>query len=154
MAWPTHGCGDWFRHKAEVSSLLQQAGMTSHALPLPIGKDPGVGEASQVVIGLAHVTALRAIGASHYSGALKEVYLHVLDRQVRGLELWVGDIGEKLPPVTDLAIPFSVHKLVGDHAAEGLAIAMHLSFIPEALERNQLAFLGARAVGHTLGNCA
>ena len=79
--------GDWFSHKTGVSSLLKQAGMTSHALPLPIGKDPGVGEASQVVIGLVHVAALRAIGASHHSGALKDGYLHVLDGQRSGLEL-------------------------------------------------------------------
>ncbi len=51
--------------------------MAGDALPVPISHDPGIGEASVVLVGLSLIRSLGVIGADHDGGALIGKYLFV-----------------------------------------------------------------------------
>jgi hypothetical protein len=121
--------------------FLQQAGVAGHALPLAILENPGIGEAAEMVVGLAVIGTFGVIDTGHDPGIVIQVHPQILDRDQAGLELWVFDIGQKLPPLADLAVPLRVHERVGDHALQCALVAIHLGVVPKTLEHNQLGRL-------------
>src|SRR5277367_5755068 len=99
--------------------FLDQAGVASHALPLARIQDPGIGEASDMVVRLALVGALGVIDARHYGGIAKEVHFDFLDVEGGGLESRVSDVGEKFLLVAHFAVPLGVHKPARNQGLEG-----------------------------------
>jgi hypothetical protein len=114
------------------------------ALPLAVVENPGIGEASEVVVGLAVVGAFGVIDAGDDAGVVIEVYFQILDVDQRGLELGIFNVGQKLAALADFAVPFGVREGVGDHAFESALVAMDLRLVPHTLEHDQ--FGGLRIV--------
>src|SRR5271169_2938171 len=107
--------------------------MTSHALPLAILEDPGVGKAPEMLIRLGAVGAFRMINTRHYRRRGVHIHFHVLDAHDARLELRVREIRQELPSIADFSIPFGIDELVADHARDGGGITDNLRLVPHAL---------------------
>ena len=116
--------------------------MAGYALPLAVFEDPSVGEAAEVVVGLAVVGTFGVIGAGDHAGIVIQVHLQILDGDQVGLELRVFDIGQELAALADLAVPFGVGERIGDHAFQCALVTMNLRLVPKMLEHDQLGRLG------------
>src|ERR1035437_10636632 len=108
--------------------------MTRHAQPLAILRDPGIGKAPEMFIGLAAIGAFRMISTRHDRGRGIHFYLHVIDTHDARLKLRVGEIRQELASIADRAVVFSIDKLVADHASDGGRIAAYLGLVPHPLE--------------------
>src|SRR5579862_3623781 len=76
--------------------LFQQAGVAGHAEPFAAVVNPGIGEASGVLVGLVIVGAADVVRAENDGGVAIEVYFHVADAEFGGLVFRVVNIGEEL----------------------------------------------------------
>jgi len=85
--------------------LFQKAGMARHTLPFAVSEDPGIGEATDVVVELAMVGAFGVISPCHNCGSPIKIHFHVLVTQDTGLELGVPDIGQKLLAIAHRTVP-------------------------------------------------
>jgi hypothetical protein len=124
----------------ETHLLLQQAGMAGHALPAGVLEDPGIGEASHVLVRPALIGPFGMVDAGDYGSVLVKHNLDILNVQQTDLELWISDIGEKFPSFAELPIPFGVDEFVADHGGERAGVAAHLSFVPQMFESDKLLF--------------
>ena len=113
--------------------------MAGDALPLSHIENPGIGEASRVVVRLAFVSPLRVIHTGNDGGVAKEIHFHVRNIGQRRLEKGIFDIGKKFLLVAEVAVPFRVDEAAGYQRIEGSGIAMHLSLVPHAFQDQQLA---------------
>src|ERR1700746_602644 len=108
----------WMRPGGRTRSLedllFQQAGMAGHAQPLAILKNPGIGKAPHMLVGLGSVVALRMISNRHNRRSCIHLFLHVLDIHEAGLEFRVREIRQKFPSIADFSIPFGIDELVAD----------------------------------------
>src|ERR1700681_1144461 len=112
--------------------------MAGDALPRAKLLHPRVGEASDVVIGLALVRALGVIDTGDDRGVAKEVHLDVLDIESGGFEMRVSDLGQKFLFVGEFAVPLSIYKPARNQSFQGSRIPVHLSLIPQALQNHQV----------------
>ena len=60
--------------------------MASHALPLALVQNPSVGEASDVIVGLPLIRALRVVNAGHHGGVPKKFIFKSLMFACAGLK--------------------------------------------------------------------
>ena len=118
--------------------------MAGYAGPLAVLEDPGIGKTSEMVVRFAVVGAFGVIDTGHDPGIAIQIHLQALDGHQGGLELWIFDIGQKLAPLADLAVPLRIDEAVGDHAFKDALIAAHLGIVPKMLEHNQ--FGGLRVI--------
>ena len=126
--------------------FLHQAGVAGDALPAGVLKDPGIGEASQVLVRLALIGSFGVIDPGDYSRVFVQHNFDILNAQHARLELRIGDIGEKFSAFADLSVPLGVYEFVADHGGEGVGIAAHLGFIPQVLESYELLFARVRII--------
>ena len=124
--------------------------MAGYALPLAIVENPGIGKASEMVVGFAVVGTFGAVDAGHHAGVVIQIHFQILDGHQAGLELRVFDVGQKLAPLADLAVPLRVHERVSDHALQGALVAINLGIVPKMLEHNQFGCLGIIFIANRL----
>lgn len=113
--------------------------MACDALPLADVKNPCIGEASEMLVGLALVSALRVIGAGHDRSVSEEIHFDFLDCRNRRFEAWISDVRKKLLLVADFPVPLGIHEPARNQSIEGRRIAIHLGFIPQTLENQDFA---------------
>lgn len=142
-----------YTEKFAVELLLQQTGVTSHALPPAQIEDPGIGKAAHMIVGLALKRALRMVSAGHDGGIAEEVHLHILNRSGCRFELWVFDVGQKSLFVADFAIVFRVHEAARNQRVQSRGIAVDLRFIPQTFQDEQLAFAPIRLLSKEPNRC-
>lgn len=114
--------------------------MAGNALPLAHVEDPGVGEAAEMIVGLAVIRSLRVINTGHHGHIAEEIHFDVLNIRQRRLEQRVFDVGEESLLVADFTVPLGVDEAAGDQGVEGRRIPVHLGFVPQALQNQQFAF--------------
>src|ERR1700691_6797776 len=107
--------------------------MTGHAQPLAILKHPGIGEAPEMLIGLAAVEALRMIVANNDGRRAVHFYLHIVDTHDARLKLGVGEIRQESSPISDCSVPLSIDELVISYARNHHRVANHLHMVPQSL---------------------
>src|ERR1700722_4772247 len=112
--------------------------MAGQALPLTKVLNPGIGEASHMVVRLPLKGALRVIDTRDHRGLSKEIHFDVLDGEESRFEMWVFDLGKKFLFIGELAVPFGIHKPARNQGLEGSRIPVHLSLIPQAFQNQQM----------------
>ena len=117
---------------------------------LPEVHHPGIGEASNVVVGLALIGSRRVVDAGNFGGIPEEIHLYVLNVGQGRLEAGIFDIGQESLLVAHFTVPLRIDETAGNQGIEGGRIAIHLSLIPQALEHHQFAL--AR-IGLLRGQC-
>lgn len=118
--------------------------MAGHAQPLAVLKDPGIGEASEMLVGLAAISALRMIIACNDPGIRVHFYLHIIDAHDARLKLRVREIRQESSPIGHCPIPFRINELIANHARDPVRIADYLRLIPQPLKRHQLSAIRGR----------
>src|SRR5579859_4895025 len=117
--------------------LFEQAGMAGDALPLPHVEYPGIGEAADMIEGLALVRTSGVIDAGDHSGITEEVHLDVLNVGQGGLEERIFDIGKKFLFIANVAVILGIHKTTGNERVQSSRVAVHLSLVPQVLQNQE-----------------
>src|ERR1700685_755757 len=120
--------------------FLDQAGMAGDALPSAAVEHPGVGEASNVIVGFALKAALGLIDAGNDCGIAEEVHFDILNGEAGRLELRVFDVGEELGLVAERSIPLGVDEALRHQRVQSRSVAINLRLVPQALKYDEFGF--------------
>ncbi len=128
--------------------------MTRDALPLPEIQNPRVSEASDVIVWLSLICALRVVNPGDNGGIAEEIHLKILDICQFWLEVGIFYISKKALLVADFAIVLGVHKTAGDQRVKGRRVPVDLGLIPQPFEHEQfsLARIGLLREGDRTDN--
>jgi hypothetical protein len=96
--------------------LFHQAGVAGHTLPAALGKDPGIGEAPDVLVRLALVRSFGPVDPDNDRRVSVHAYFGILDCETGEIKLGVFNIGEELRPVADLSIILSIDEIGAQHS--------------------------------------
>lgn len=113
--------------------------MAGHALPLAHIHYPSISEAPNVIVRLALIRTSGVIHTRYNGRVAEEVHLHVLDVGLRRLEPGISNVDQEFRLVAHLPVPLCIDKSAGDERVQCRRIAVHLSFIPQALQDQDLA---------------
>lgn len=129
--------------------------MAGDAEPFSILENPGVGKASKMLVRLARVRTLSVVVTGHDRRRGIDLDVHILDVHQRGLELGVGEVGEKFAAIADFSVVLGVGEAVADHGGDGGRVTVHLRLVPHALERDEAGRgLGVSGILRRLPKCA
>src|ERR1700722_9576698 len=98
--------------------LFQQTAMAGDTEPPAILKYPGVGEATEMFVGLGGVETLGVIGAGNDGGGRVNLHFHIVDTHDAWLKFGIGKIRQKLAPVANLSVVFRIDEFVADHPGD------------------------------------
>ncbi len=124
--------------------------MAGDTLPFAKIQDPRVGETANVVVRLALIGPLRVINPGDHRSVTEEVHLYILNVSQGGLESGIFDVGKKSLLIAEFAVPLGIDKAARHQRIESSRVSVHLRFIPEALEDQQLALAWIGLLG---GQC-
>src|SRR3984893_16174750 len=93
-----------------------------------------------MVIRLALRTALRVIDTGDDRSVAEEIHFDILNIERGRFEPRILDVSQKFLLVAEFAVPFGIHKPAGNQSLKSRRIAVDLSFIPQTLQDEQLAF--------------
>ena len=108
--------------------------MAGDALPLVTVQYPGVGEASDMVVGFPLVGALGVVGAGNDGSIPEEIHFDVLNSDQGRFEQRISNVRQEMLLVTDLSVPLGVDEPAIDKGIERGDVAVDLRFIPHVLK--------------------